>query len=394
MQIAAINTEVGRGGAAKIALMLTEALAKQGHNITLYHTSDRNTSEHCVGLRRFASRQVNALLSRLKSDGVYDFGLAKDLLAYTHQADVLHLHNLHGYYLNYHYLLNHCQDRAIVWTWHDQWPITGRCGSPSNSCLRWQSGCGNCPHPEFYPSTWRDYSAQEYNKKTDTYKKLNKLLIVTPNNWLRDLAISRGFKASQVQVIPNPVQLDQFTDQSQAQARKKLGIDEHQPLVLFVASNCNDERKGYEDFADLVHQLKVPAIATGIPPKQRSAYIQYTDTLLDVKTLSDYYTAADLLIVPTKADNYPNVIIEAMACGTPVLAYNTGGIVDQMPDFWQGLIPFADLASLKSRCQNLLQDRQQLIDLRPQFRAHAIHHWHIQPIIEKYITVYQMALAL
>jgi glycosyltransferase involved in cell wall biosynthesis len=161
---------------------------------------------------------------------------------------------------------------------------------------------------------------------------------------------------------------------------------------LFAAANCNDPRKGYADFERLVSQLQVHAVVVGEPPKQRSPVINYVGLISTPERLAAYYAAADLLVMTTQADNYPNVIIEAMACGTAVLAYNVGGIPDQMPGFWDGLVPVNDFAALLERCRAILADVSRLHDLSAAFREHALNNWQPEMVARQYISAYQTVM--
>jgi glycosyltransferase involved in cell wall biosynthesis len=364
-----------------------------GEDVCLYHSSDRVQQPPLAGLQRPGSRHINAFLSRSCGNQlVYDLGLSSELIRRTADADVLHLHNLHGYYLDYPHLLRAWRDRPVVWTWHDFWPVTGRCGFPENDCSKWLNGCGECLSLKTYPSAWLDWSASDYQLKSELYQQMHKLLIVTPCEYLRQQAISRGFQPDRVQVIANPVALDKFKPQPQHEARQALGFSTTEPLLLFVAADCNDVRKGYADFERLVTELQVPAVVVGAPPSQRSPLIRYTGLITDSDLLNLYYAAADLLVMTTRADNYPNVTIEAMASGAAVLSYATGGIPDQMPDFWDGLVAAQNYSALAQRCQDILADRESLQALSGRFREHALDHWQPQHIARQYLQAYQRVL--
>lgn len=390
-----VNTEAWRGGAARMAVVLAQTLQGLGEDVCLYHTSDHLQSLGFVGLRRFGSRSVNILLARLGgSVAAYDFGIAAEIIRRSQNSDVLHLHNLHGYYLNYRKLLANWRARPIVWTWHDYWGVTGRCGFSMTACDRWRHGCGECRHMKTYPSAWVDWSSREFRIKSEIYREMEKLLIVTPARWLRDLAIERGFSPERVLVIPNPVRIDKFKPQAQIDARRRLGLPKEGPLLLFVASDCNDPHKGYADFSRLVDKLQVPAVTVGKPPKHQSDLITHAGSIHNAETMATYYSAADLLVMTTRADNYPNVIIEAMACGTPVVSYNVGGIPDQMPEFWEGLVAPNDFDSLLARCQKALLNRGELAELKGLFRVHAITTWDPQIVAKSYLDAYQQAISI
>ena len=394
MRVALVNTEANRGGAAKMAGHLTRALTAQGIDACLYHAGDAAKEQGIRGLKRFGSRHTNALLARLGgSMTVWDMGLANELLRLTADADVLHVHNLHGYYLNYRELLMGWKDRPVVWTWHDQWGAVGRCGIPNPDCDRWLSGCGQCPLTWVYPAAWLDWSAEEYRFKSALYGELNNVTIVSPSRWLADRAVQRGFPADRVQVIPNPVPLEKLAPIPKAVARSALGIAPDGPLLLFIAADCDDPRKGYPDFEQLVLALKVPALVVGKPPSKRSSseLMHYTGVIKDFEKLNACYAAANLMVMTSLADNHPNVIIEAMACGTAVLAYDVGGIPDQMPEFWSGLVTMSDLQALVMRCEELINDLPGLEALSPALRQHAVEQWDPAIVARRYIEIYEQA---
>ena len=394
MRVALVNTEAYRGGAARMARHLKRALRDAGVEVCLYHTSDRVVEDTLRGMKRPGSRPLNALLARLGgSMTVWDMGLADELLHLTATADVLHVHNLHGYYLNYRKLLLGWKDRPIVWTWHDQWGAVGRCGIPNPDCDRWLTGCGACPLPEVYPAAWLDWSAAEYRFKSALYGKLRNLTIVSPSRWLAKRALIRGFAPERVHVVPNPIPIAQFTPCAKASARDTLGLEKSGALLLFIASDCNDPRKGYPDFEALVEALGVPALVVGKPPRQRSSssLFHYAGEIRELDRLRYCYAAADLMVMTTVADNYPNVIIEAMACGTPVVSYDVGGIPDQMPEFWQGLVPAGDRAALIARCRELLRDLPALESTSPNFRRHAVENWDPSVVARRYVEIYRQA---
>lgn len=390
MRIAHVNTEAYRGGAARMALSLVEALHAQGQDVCLYHGSDNLRESSKRGLKRFGSRYINALAARLGgSMTVFDMGFADELLNLTADCDILHIHNLHGYYINYRKLLLGWKDRPIVWTWHDQWGSVGRCGIPNSECDRWENGCGHCPLKEVYPRAWLDWSAEEYRFKSAIYHELKKLLIVTPSTWLKERAIIRGFSPDRVRIIPNPVNAQAFKLQNKQQVRHKLGLPENQPLLLFVSADCNDPRKGYKDFAKLVQETGISGVVVGVPPELRLPSITYTDVIKNQMHMNDYYSACDLLINTTYADNFPNVNVEAMAAGMGVLAYNVGGIPDQLPEFWDGLVPLGDVAVLIQSCLKHISNPHELSTLSIKFREHAVSKFDSSLIAKKYIEAYR-----
>lgn len=326
-----VNTERNRGGAARMASTLAKTINASGAaKATLYHCEDRTSSNNAEGLKRIGSRQLNALLARLGgSQWVFDFGVAAEILRRSRKADVLHLHNLHGYYLDYKYLIKRWGERPIVWTWHDMWGATGRCGS-GYDCKLWQSGCQKCPDLSLYPAAWIDRAHYEHQSKEDLLLSLQQLQIVAPSPWIASIARQRGFANSRIHVIPNPVDTNCFAPSNINNARAGLDLPLNSRIAMFIASDCSDPRKGYQDFAKTVLGSDILGIAIGSPPKVADKRILHLGRISDPKVLSLYYNAADVMIIPSYADNYPNTVLEALACGTPVIGYETGGIPEQL----------------------------------------------------------------
>jgi putative colanic acid biosynthesis glycosyltransferase len=138
-----VNTEMTRGGAATVAASLVAGINDYAHDYSahLYHCENRQNSSYETGLKVPFSKYINVGLARLGGAyAVADFGVAKNIIGSTSDTDVLHVHNVHGYYLNFERLLLAWKDRPVVWTWHDMWGATGRCGS-SAKCIGWKNGC-------------------------------------------------------------------------------------------------------------------------------------------------------------------------------------------------------------------------------------------------------------
>lgn len=390
MRIAMINTALMKGGAARAALSLAKAIMATGNTVNFYHCENRREDKEYIGLARPGSRYLNIILSRFfGSYSVYDFGVSHELISRTRNSDVIHLHNLHGYYLNYADLLENLNQIPIVWTWHDMWGATGRCAF-STDCTRWKTtNCSSCPHLDYYPRAWFDNAHAEYKVKQKIFDGLKNLVLVTPSVWLKEIALSRGFKESQVKVIPNAVDLKSYIATDKAVARGSLRLNVNKPFLLFVAADCSDMRKGYNDFLSIVETLGINGIVIGKPPKKKSPLIFYTGLVRDASILSLYYSAAEVLIIPSIADNYPNTVIEAMACGTPVFGYNVGGIPDQMPPNWEGIVGVGDVKELTLKISMFLMDGGKTTELQSSMRDYATTTWSPSIIAEKYLDLYK-----
>jgi glycosyltransferase involved in cell wall biosynthesis len=393
MKVAMVNTELSRGGAAMMAATLADALNSTGKvQVTLYHCGDSNKRNNLVGLRRAMSRPINAALARIGgSNCIIDFGVAQNISKFIADCDILHIHNLHGYYVNYQKLVQLWGNRPIVWTWHDMWGATGRCGY-SDTCEKWRSGCNICPDLSRYPAAWFDHAAHEFLLKQKLFVEKPNILVISPSQWLADIAVQRGYSPDRVKVIPNPVDTTLFRPIPRDAARSKLGIAEQGFIALFVASDCGDPIKGYTDFAQSTAAAGVNAIAVGKRPTEPAPHIIHTGRLQNREQLNLYYSAADLLVIPSYADNYPNTVIEAMASGTPVVGYATGGIPSQLDNPYCSVVSTGD----KSGLAKLLSIRSREKKTPEETRgctAHASLKWSPVKIASQYIDVYTRSCA-
>lgn len=392
ISVAMVNTVYRRGGAALMAATLAKALNESQDPVqaTLFHCEDRDIVHGRHGLRRSGARQLNALLTRVLGSGAtVDLGASREIIRLTTEADVLHVHNLHGYYLDYEQLLAEWRRRPVVWTWHDMWGATGRCAA-SQSCELWRSGCPKCPNKHFYPAAWVDRAARDFTRKHAAFRSLENLWVVAPSAWLGEIATQSGFAASRVKVIPNPVDQTYFQMMLTDDARIKLDLQDTRVLALFVARDCDDPNKGYDDFACAVASAGCLGVAVGMPPKNPAKHLIHRGSITDRVELSLYYNAADVLVVPSYGDNFPNTVIEALSCGTPVIGYATGGIPEQLDMPFCSAVRARDVTALIAALASV---RGRSKEVATQLARHAFDRWSVDTVCEKYVDVYRVALA-
>lgn len=246
--------------------------------------------------------------------------------------DVVHLHNIHGYYLNIEMLFAWIKSHNIrvVWTLHDCWPITGHCVYFDGcGCEKWKTGCYECGQLRTYPSSLLvDNSKWNWNRKREIFTGAN-ITLVTPCEWLKRVVKQSHLKGYPVDVINNGVDLNIFKPMDSS-FREKYNLN-GKIIILGVASEWT-ERKGMNDFIRLEEMLcnkeKYKIVLVGVTEKQKKdlpdSIISMTRTN-NMQELVELYSAADVLFNPTYEDNYPTTNLEAIACGTPVITYRTGG---------------------------------------------------------------------
>lgn len=389
-----VNTARTRGGAARMAATLTDAINQSASNIqsVLYHAEDTDIGDGFHGLKKTGARQLNALLARVGGSlCVADLGVADDIIELSRDADILHLHNLHGYYLNYPKLLAAWRDRPIVWTWHDMWGATGRCGF-SGTCDRWQTGCSSCPHKTIYPASWIDFASSEFRERKTIFGSHKNLWIVSPSDWLRSIAINSGFNHERIRTIPNPVDARKFSFVPKYSARQALNLPAKTFIALFVASDCGDLRKGYKDFDAAIAKTDIYALAVGNPPKPVSEYVHYVNAIKDQRLINLYYAAADVMVIPSYSDNYPNTVIESMMSGTPVIGYDEGGIPSQLDVPFCKLVRKGDIAGLRDAIAEQQRSCEKTDSMSETISAIANQRWAPSTAMNAYSDLYREAL--
>lgn len=249
--------------------------------------------------------------------------------------DIIHLHNLHGYYLYlpvlFRYLRNEFKGK-IFWTFHDCWPITGHCAYFTMvNCDKWKEKCSNCPNKRQYPvSLILDASFKNYQEKKKMFIQLRNLKIIVPSEWMKSLVRQSFMKDYPVEVVNNGIDLERFRYSPNKGVLQKYNIPYEKKLLLGVA-NVWDKRKGIEDFIELSYRLpkdyqialvglskhqiiNLPSSIIGVPK---------TDS---VDELVAIYSQAYIFINPSKEESFSLVTVEAMACGTPVIALDTSAV--------------------------------------------------------------------
>ena len=269
--------------------------------------------------------------------------------------DIVHIHNIHGYFLNYPVLFEYLSKSGIpvVWTVHDCWLYTGHCYYYSYiQCNKWESGCGDCPQKRKFPASWwLDRSARNYQDKQEAFTSMpyGKLTIVPVSDWIRG-EMSRSFlKGYPFRVIHNGIDTEVFTVYGAEEVKRKYGW-QGKHVLLGVASIWSEE-KGLPDFIKLAQQLRDDEmiVLVGVTEEQKSQLPQNVYGIRrteNIRELAQLYSAADVFVNPTWQDNYPTVNMEAIACGTPVVTYRTGGSVESVTEDTGFIVEQGDVKGL------------------------------------------------
>jgi len=383
LKILQINTSVNASAPGRIASEIGKVLLENGHESIIAY--GRDSREHFSSLIKIGDRKdflMHVLYTRVFDR--HGYGSKSSTQKAVDQIkkinpDLIHLHNIHGYYINIEILFNYLKEskKTVVWTLHDCWPFTGHCSYFDRaSCERWQNECHNCPLKNGYPSSWiLDNSRNNYRRKKELFTGIYDLTIVTPSEWLASHVRQSFLNEYPVRVINNGVDLNVFKPVDPSVAREKYGLS-GKHIILGVA-NIWSRRKGFEDFIKLRTLLdpNIKIILVGLNNKQIHALpngIQGLFRTEEVTDLAALYSAADVFVNPTLIDNFPTVNLESLACGTPVITYKTGGSPETIDNETGIVVPKGDLESLKTAILEMLKRRNKAILVSCRSRAESL----------------------
>ena len=354
-----INSVYGVRSTGKIIAEQCHKLQLEGHQCSVAYgretIGDPAVEQMQIGKK--ADYLSHALLSRLFDlHGLCSRRATKVLLKQmdAYQPDVIWLHNLHGYYINFELLFQwlkvHPQIK-VYWTLHDCWAFTGHCAYFTMAgCNQWKSGCRHCNQLHTYPKTCGfDHVKRNYRKKRNAFTGTKNLELITPSKWLADLTRESFLAEYPVRVIHNSINHDVFQP-TPSDFRERYGI-ENVYLVLGVAVGW-EETKGLQDMLQLREQLsdQYVIVLVGATDRQIASFPKGMigiNRTANQKELAAIYSAADVFVNPTHQDNYPTVNLEANACGTPVITYNVGGSPESVPA--ENVIRENDVAAMAVR---------------------------------------------
>lgn len=318
--------------------------------------------------------------------------------------DIMHCHNLHGGYFDLRAISWLSQRVPTILTLHDAWLLSGHCAH-SFECERWIFGCGHCPDLNIYPSVKRDATAYNWRRKRSIYAR-SKLYVATPCRWLMG-KVEKSILAAAIlknRVIPYGVDLTVFHPGDQKIARDKLGLSLNADILLFVSHGITQTPwRDYIMLEKIIQSLSYRAkrrptimICLGEERKDKKfgdVEIRFVPFVRDSTRVASYYQAADVYIHPSKIDTFPNVILEALACGLPVVSTSVGGIPEQVDDGKTGfLVSPGDMTQMINRVAQLLEDKNMWQSFSQKASEAARQRFNLNQEVENYLNWYEEIL--
>lgn len=392
MKVIQINTTYNIGSTGRIVAGIDDILIKSGiDSYVAYGYGTLQDDRHYKIINQFDSKFHNIQSRMSDSQGLHSTRKTKKLIEWIDfiNPDIIHLHNLHGNYFNYELFFTYLKKKSckVVWTFHDCWPFTGHCAYfDLVNCSKWKNGCHNCPQIRSYPPSLCDKSSRNYDLKRSLFTSLgNRLLLVPVSNWLSGLIRESFLCKSNVSVVHNGINLNDFCYQKYSRSK---------PYVLGVAYPW-DTRKGLSDFFKLRMLLsdEIDIVLVGLSkaqiPELPKGIIGIMRTN-SVGELAQLYSGAIAFVNTTYEDNYPTVNLESIACGTPVITYQTGGSPESVGESCGFVVSKGDVEGLNTAVASIYNhskkfDREELIRF-----AH--EHFNQTECFKAYLKFYKPAL--
>jgi len=409
MKIVFLSSYVDPGSGASILIRLANGLKEKGHDVKILTTKSGYDSDivEAVCLPR-TLEFINWIVNKI-TPNYFSFIYSPLLTAvHNHSPDVINIHWTHGSTIPIKIIPELCRCWPVFWTIHDMWPIT------KNEFFEYSGGKTLLTRDmtiiqrlkrqffrkiRFMPDVLFDYKIKELNK-------LN-IHTISPSKWLQEkVSVSPVFSSAINHHVPNGVDINVFKSLDRIKLREKYGISEDRKVILFLSANLADERKGFYYFANALVRLKVinPDLIDNITILLIGKNAKGADKFLttdvkslgctrDISVLAEYYNIADLFVSASIADNYPSTLLESVACGTPVVAFDVGGVSEIVVNNVTGLLVNSkDENGLAEALQKLLTNDDLRDKISAQCMAYAITNFSMGMCVNEYLELFKNAL--
>jgi glycosyltransferase involved in cell wall biosynthesis len=395
MKILSINANDNSiGGASRVAMDIHEGLKNSGIESFIAVGKKNSTGNEVWEIPRSFGRRV---LSRALANDFTFF--ASDKLLQTDQyksADIIHCHNLNGWYFNLSTLKKVALEKPVVWTLHDMWAINPHSGHTTSDVLL--NNLFTVSDQSLYPQTLWNNDYYLSFQKNKIYKSIN-LNIVSPSIWLKDLTKKTSLGKNPVSVIPNGIDVDIFSpSKDRAALRKKYGLGDA-PVALFIGAAARTNKyKGFEDFLWLSQRpsnANIQFICIGAEKNYDYKNMRYFKATSDKKFVSEILSCVDVFILTSRYENFPLVVLEAIACGIPVISYDVGGVSEILMELNGCYIcPKNDKFKLSECFDNFIKVdfNQENTKLSNELRNIALNKYTKAKMVNSYIKLYRSIL--
>lgn len=366
MKIMMINSVCGIRSTGRICTDLAVMLEERGHEVKIAYGRESVPEQFAKYAVRIGSNWgVNlhgAKARLLDGSGFGSTAATKRFVRWIkeYDPDVIHLHNIHGYYLDIRVLFAYLRScgKPILWSFYDCWTFTGHCAHfDFNGCEKWKSACGKCRHIDEYPRSFFDYSGRNYREKRKLFTGIPGLQIIAPSAWMASMVAQSYLREYPCHILPNGIDTDNFYPRDN-RIRDRYGIGDRY-LVVGVSSVWQ-KMKGIEYMNRLAEQLPKEAyrvFLVGRMPDglEVSSEIIRMDATNSIDELCQIYSAADVFVNPTLQETQGLTTVEAFACGTPAVVFRSGGAAECVDESCGAAVPKGDFEALLQSVRDICE---------------------------------------
>lgn len=400
MKILFINTFFEGGGAEKVSRQLFYHFRQQDNVEVFYLAGKGNgkTEVDCIyyvnTMQYFMNRGMCFLSNNQRKRDRYALKKIVKIIK-DKQIDIVHFHNIHGNYMGFEDILEIAQRCKIVWTLHDMWALTGHCAH-AIECKQWEDGCRACGQKWIYPRIRRNVAKRIYQNKKKIFAG-NGINYVVPSEWLADVCRKGILCKEKVKVIHNGVNISVFQEHNREKLYAKYQIDKNKIILMFVSNQLENSFKGITTLIKALDVLKNKAdyailiCGNGNDlPISEEFEIHHMGYIKRDAVMSELYSAADVFIIPSVAENYPCTVMESIASGTPVIGSDAGGIPEQIQKETGWIFPRGNYMELADLIEGL--SKEQLASMRKTCRNVAEMYFSEEKMFKEYQNLYERVI--
>jgi glycosyltransferase involved in cell wall biosynthesis len=401
MRVLQINSTLNAGSTGRIAEGIGQKILEHGdESYIAYGRSSNPSQSQMIRIGNNWDQAVHLLKTRLfDTHGFHSRRATRALVQQIRkiQPDIIHLHNLHGYYINIEILFDFLKDweKPIIWTLHDCWPFTGHCCYYERvKCIKWKSECQSCPLKWLYPQSYfYDNSLDNFYKKKMLTSLPKQLHLVTVSKWLESQVMQSFLQNRSLTTIYNGIDLAVFKPLNQLKLKKEYGFEGKQ--VILGVANIWTDGKGLRSFTELSKMINKNqvVILIGVTQKQLKhlpGNIVGIEQTSSVEELAKYYNLADVFVNPSIAETFGMTTAEAMACGTPSVVYETSAMPEMINDEVGFIVPFNNYQYLYEKINTILENGKEMYSEKCRARAEEL--FDLDKQYEKYTALYDSVL--
>ena len=353
MKVVQINSVYGIGSTGGIAMNIQNYLKKSGIESRCIYGYGKGDYPDTYKMQKTLELKYNIARGRITGHhGFYNRHATRNAIDYMkmYDPDIIHLHNIHGYYINIEMLFEYIKQyqKKVIWTFHDCWPFTGHCSCfDMINCEKWKNGCKGCPGWNEDLILGRDRAWKNYEEKKRLFSKINDMTIVTPSSWLADNVRKSFLSEYPIKVIHNGIDTRLYRPIKDVALKEQLGGGKKK-IVLGITPDLDGNKNG-RDMVKLAELLGSDYMMVIVALKTREklpSNVYVLPRIIEREKMARIYSLADVFVNPTLQDNFPTVNLESIACGTPVITYNTGGSPEGIIGKFGDVVPKHDVEQL------------------------------------------------